>query len=152
MLANHDGTQFVFLSDHPGKHIHIAVSNLAGKDLIAVLMALCADKQLDADGDLLLDLSNAAYVPTTGEPQKVAGLLAVSDAFRHRRLAVIVRSAVQFGMVELISFLAGGNINMSPFYSVNDAVEWLKGDLNRSERLEVRKAASSLRTAGERRP
>ncbi len=152
MLANHDGTQFVFLFDHSGKHIHIAVSNFAGKDLIAVLIALCADKQLDDDGDLLLDLSNAEYVPTTGEPQRLAGLLAVSDALRHRRLAVVVRSAVQFGMVELISFLTGGNINMSPFYRVNDAVEWLKGDPNRSERLEVGKAASSIRTAGERIP
>lgn len=91
------------------------------------MRALAADERLGEGFGILVDLRTAKPVPSVQEARLIASTASQSDLFLHHPTALVVSRAVQYGMGNMISIIAGlRGASVQAFYEIEEAKTWLQ--------------------------
>ena len=118
---------FDFSFDFDHKLVYVAAS--AKIDLasgVEAMRVLLSDNRFEKDMRILVDLREVDYALSAEEVIKLLPSPVWRAIIDGHQIAVVAGKPVQFGMANVLARKTGDAVTMQPFYTVEEAMGWLR--------------------------
>ena len=94
---------------------------------IQAMVELAEDFEFDPTFNVLVDLRNMEYVPSTSDARALASRLAELKLYFQGRIGIVVSGSFLFGMARMTCILAEvAGFKMIPFRDYDSAFQWVQ--------------------------
>ena len=94
-------------------------------ECLEAMVTLISDRRFSGHMRILVDLRNVDYAVSAEEVSKLVESPVWRAIIDGHQIAVVAGKAVQFGMTNVLAYKSEGTVMMEPFYSLEEALNWL---------------------------